>query len=114
MLNFLRRVPCSIHVIVEDHLSVCLNVKAPREPFSSASHGGCRRTGARQGSEVQLWWADFKGMFHAGDGARTRSSKWSDREQTFGWRVGSVCVLSKRNMKTQKRMGGILNAREPA
>ena len=62
----------------------------------------------------------FKGMFHAGDGARTRSSKWSDRKQTFGWRSGSVCVcvcvcvLSKRSRKTQKHMGGILNAREPA
>ena len=25
-----------------------------------------------------------------------------------------VCVLSKRSRKTQKHMGGILNAREPA
>lgn len=42
---------------------MCLNVKAPREPFSSASHGGCRRTGARQGARFSCGGLILKGCF---------------------------------------------------
>ena len=74
---------------------------------------GCKRTYARQGARVRCGGLILRDVscrpmerVHVPQNGPTGS-------RHLGGGVG-VCVLSSSHRKTQKHMGGILNAREPA